>query len=59
MDLTGWNLEEAMGLSDDGLTISGWGYNPDGHREGWVAHIPEPASLGLMLIGLGLAFRRR
>jgi probable HAF family extracellular repeat protein len=59
LDLAGWNLEEAQGLSDDGLTISGWGYNPDGVRVGWVAHIPEPASLGLLLVGFGLALRRR
>ena len=59
LDLTGWNLEEAIGLSDDGNTISGWGYNPDGIREGWVVHIPEPASLSLLLIGFGLALRRR
>jgi uncharacterized membrane protein len=47
LDLTGWNLEEAQGLSDDGLTISGWGFNPLGQREGWVAHIAEPILLPL------------
>jgi probable HAF family extracellular repeat protein len=47
LDLTGWNLEEAMGLSDDGRTISGWGYNPLGQREGWVAHMAEPIVLPL------------
>jgi len=59
LDLTGWNLEEAYGLSADGLTISGWGFNPLGQREAWVAHIPEPASLALLLIGLSVALRRR
>jgi len=59
LDLTGWNLEEAQGLSDDGRTISGWGYNPLGQREAWVVHIPEPASASLLLLGLALALRRR
>jgi probable HAF family extracellular repeat protein len=60
LDLTGWNLEEAQGLSADGLTISGWGYNPLGQREAWVAHIPEPATIGLLLFGaLGTVARRR
>jgi probable HAF family extracellular repeat protein len=59
LDLTGWNLEEAIGMSDDGQTITGWGYNPLGQREGWVVRIPEPGSLGLFLVGFGLALRRR
>jgi hypothetical protein len=48
IDLTGWILEEASGLSADGKTISGWGFNPAGERVGWVAKLPTdcaPADL--------------
>jgi len=57
-DLTGWRLEEAIGMSDDGLTITGWGFNPDGLREAWVVQIPAPGALGL-LGAAGLFARRR
>jgi probable HAF family extracellular repeat protein len=36
LDLTGWTLLEARGVSDDGLTIVGVGRNPNGELEGWV-----------------------
>ena len=42
LDLTGWILSEATAISDDGLTIAGYGVNPDGNTEAWVATIPEP-----------------
>lgn len=42
-----------MSVSDDGLTIVGWGSNSSGQEEAWYAVIPEP-STGLLL-GLGLA----
>jgi len=37
LDLTGWTLTSALGVSDDGLTIMGNGINPDGAQEGWIA----------------------
>jgi probable HAF family extracellular repeat protein/parallel beta-helix repeat protein len=37
LDLTGWHLRCAYGISDDGLIIVGSGYNPQGQREGWIA----------------------
>ena len=49
--VAGWTLSEARAISDDGLTIAGWGFNPDGDTEGWVTtigFIPEP-STGLLL----------
>ncbi|HVZ93240.1 MAG TPA: hypothetical protein VG797_01905 [Phycisphaerales bacterium] len=38
LDLTGWTLTEARGISADGLTITGWGVNPSGNEEAWIAH---------------------
>jgi len=44
MNLTGWMLEKARGISDDGLTIVGEGVNPNGIPKGWIATIPKPAT---------------
>ena len=40
LDLTGWTLMSANGVSDDGQTIIGTGVNPDGHTEAWIATLP-------------------
>jgi probable HAF family extracellular repeat protein len=37
--LTGWRLEDASGISADGLTFVGWGLNPAGKHEAWLARI--------------------
>jgi probable HAF family extracellular repeat protein/parallel beta-helix repeat protein len=42
LELTGWTLFSAYDISNDGLTIVGYGRNPDGYPEGWIATIPEP-----------------
>jgi probable HAF family extracellular repeat protein len=57
LDLTGWHLTAATGVSADGRTIVGWGGNPNGFVEGWIAHlgtpvIPTTSRLGLLLMGL-------
>jgi len=52
LDLAGWNLREANGISADGLTIVGTGTNPYGEQEAWVATIPEPATVCLLALGL-------
>ncbi|MCH8260355.1 MAG: hypothetical protein IIC46_09120 [Planctomycetes bacterium] len=39
LDLTGWGLREATGISADGVTIVGWGTN-GGNFEAWMATIP-------------------
>jgi probable HAF family extracellular repeat protein len=60
LDLTGWTLVEVLDISEDGNTFVGYGTNPLGITEGWVATIPEPSTLGLLLIGaLSIALRRR
>jgi probable HAF family extracellular repeat protein/parallel beta-helix repeat protein len=42
LDLTGWTLAAATGISDDGLTIVGYGWNSTGDLEAWIAKLPEP-----------------
>ena len=39
LDLTGWQLLDATGVSDDGNVIAGWGNNPSGAPEGWIARL--------------------
>ena len=40
LDLSGWTLEQASGLSASGRTVVGWGTNPSGDTEGFVATLP-------------------
>lgn len=68
IDLTGWTLGSASGISADGFTIAGTGKNPDGNAEAWIANletnshtVPEPATMLLLssvLIGL-LGYKRK
>src|SRR5690606_33260031 len=39
LDLTGWELRAATGVSADGTVIVGSGRNPAGHEEGWIARL--------------------
>ena len=61
--LEGWELEAALGMSEDGLSITGTGINPDGDNEAWLvtlAAIPEPFAAQLWILGAGgLLLRRR
>lgn len=60
LDLTGWQLDSATGISADGRTIVGGGTDPQGRGQGWIAQIPEPSSAGLAAVGvIGLALLRR
>jgi probable HAF family extracellular repeat protein len=45
LDLTGWFLDRANAISADGLTVVGFGTNPDGLTEAWIARLDgEPVS---------------
>ena len=59
LDLGGWTLGGADGISDDGKTIVGWGRNPDGSADAWIATIPEPATLSLLGLGCYVLLRKR
>ncbi|MFO1518788.1 MAG: PEP-CTERM sorting domain-containing protein [bacterium] len=39
-DLQGWTLREAFGVSADGHVIVGFGVNPDGNDEAYIAILP-------------------
>lgn len=49
--LGGFRLESATGISADGRTIVGYGFDPSGRTRGFVAVIPSPWGL-LVLAGL-------
>jgi uncharacterized membrane protein len=60
LDLTGWKLEGATATSADGQVIVGYGTNPSGQTEAWLAMIPEPGTGLLVMTGvLGLSASRR
>ena len=40
LDLTGWTLEVATGISNDATSVVGYGTNPNGDTEGWIATMP-------------------
>ncbi|MFM6406406.1 MAG: hypothetical protein ACKPGT_17775, partial [Microcystis sp.] len=45
LDLTGWSLNRANAISADGLTVVGFGTNPNGLTEAWIARLDgEPVS---------------
>ncbi|MEX2138197.1 MAG: hypothetical protein WD894_02970 [Pirellulales bacterium] len=58
--LDDWRLFSAEGISEDGLTIVGTGFGPNG-QQAWVATIPEPSTIVLAVVAvlgfLGFYFR--
>ena len=63
VDMTGWTLIEARGVSADDTKIVGWGTNPLGDTEAWLADLtpgpgpalPAASHRSLMLMGIVLA----
>lgn len=53
VDLTSWRLTSATGVSADGYTIVGYGNNPDGNTEAWIADLSDasPATTPVYLSG--------
>lgn len=45
LDLGSWTLRRATGVSRSGRTVVGWGTNPGGDTEGFVARLPEPTAV--------------
>jgi hypothetical protein len=43
--LAGWNLTQAIAISDDGRTIAGVGRNPLGELDYWVAYLGDAITL--------------
>jgi probable HAF family extracellular repeat protein len=57
LDLTGWSLTSANAISSDRLVIAGFGTNPLGQSEAWIARLPDsqvvPAPGGILLAAIG------
>jgi probable HAF family extracellular repeat protein len=51
--LAGWSLQEARGLSADGRVIVGYGVNPHGLTEAWVARLDGPPTMAEVQVGDG------
>jgi len=55
----GWQLYSATGVNDNDQ-ICGWGVNPSGQTAGFLLTvIPEPATVGLIVVGLSALLARR
>jgi uncharacterized membrane protein len=67
VDLGGWNLGFASGVSADGSVIVGNGTNPAGQPEAWVAvipssYVPEPGAFSIAMVAalvVSASLRRR
>ena len=44
LNLTGWNLQYASGITPDGSVIVGWGKNPAGRQEAFRALLAAPSA---------------
>jgi hypothetical protein len=57
--MTGWTLTSADSISADGQYIAGSGWNPDGQRTAWIAHVPEPSGVAAFTCVAWLSTQRR
>lgn len=44
IDLAGWSISSISDVSADGRTMTGYGINPSGDVEGWIAQLPDAAT---------------
>jgi uncharacterized membrane protein len=59
LNLTGWSLEDATDITGDGNTITGYGIDPQGFNEAFVAILPEPNAFCILaIVGCLLLCRR-
>lgn len=54
LDLTGWDLREALAVSDDGTVVVGWGLH-NGVEEGFTAVVPGLPPLGACCVTTGFS----
>jgi probable HAF family extracellular repeat protein len=59
LDLTGWTLNSAMGISEDGRVITGAGTDPAGQTEAFAVFVPEPSTFGTLIAAGAILIRRR
>lgn len=60
LNLAGWQLTEARGISADGMTIVGTGIQSGFTQwRPWIARLPEPATISNVIIVLASFSRRR
>lgn len=59
LDLTGWRLYAATGISADGTRIVGGGVGPDGIGTAFLVTIPEPGTMSVLGFGFACVMRRR
>ncbi len=58
LELSGWTLEEATGISADGTVIVGEGINPQGISQAWLVKLPKPQpTLSIKRTGTELEIR--
>ena len=58
VNLNGWWLEAAVGVSDDGMTVFGDG-SYFGQSRPWMVVVPAPSASVPIFVALVLASRRR
>src|SRR5262249_53419373 len=58
LELDGWTLTNASGVSADGTVIVGGGISPSGRGEAWIVNlsVPGPSTAALLAIGCVVAF---
>ena len=61
VDMTGWSLADAWGISTDGTIVAGYGRNPNGNDEAWRADLsvskPPKSKGATVLNGFGCVIK--